>query len=79
MCDNLIYLMEFLVFYEGVLGYYFQVVLLQELENMLMFQCFVWYLVYGEGWVFYVENLGKEMGFFIDFYQDFGCFFYEVF
>lgn len=79
MRDNPTYLMESLAFHEGAPGHHFQVALSQELENTPMFQRFAWYSAYGEGWALYAENLGKEMGFFTDPYQDFGRLSYEVF
>lgn len=30
-------------------------------------------MVFVEGWVLYVESLGKEFGLFIDFYMWYGC------
>lgn len=79
MRDNPTYLMESLALHEGAPGHHFQVALSQELENTPMFQRFAWYSAYGEGWALYAENLGKEMGFFTDPYQDFGRLSYEVF
>lgn len=79
MRDNPTYLMQSLAFHEGAPGHHFQVALSQELENTPMFQRLAWYSAYGEGWALYAENLGKEMGFFTDPYQDFGRLSYEVF
>jgi len=79
MRDNPTYLMQSLAFHEGAPGHHFQSALSQELENTPMFQRFAWYSAYGEGWALYAENLGKEMGFFTDPYQDFGRLSYEVF
>lgn len=70
--------MEMLFLYEVLLGYYFQIFIVQEDMMLLVFCCYgSYYIVYVEGWVLYVESLGKELGFFIDFYQWYGCFFDE--
>ena len=74
-----VYQMETLAYHEGAPGHHFQSALAQELENAPMFQRLTWYSAYGEGWALYAENLGKEMGFFTDPYQDFGRLSYEVF
>jgi len=79
MRDNPTYLMESLAYHEGAPGHHFQSSLAQELENAPMFQRLQWYSAYGEGWALYAENLGKDMGFFTDPYQDFGRLSYEVF
>jgi uncharacterized protein (DUF885 family) len=79
MEDNPTYLMQSLAFHEGAPGHHFQSALAQELENTPMFQRFAWYSAYGEGWALYAENLGKDMGFFTDPYQDFGRLSYEIF
>ncbi len=79
MRDNPTYLMESLAYHEGAPGHHFQSALSQELENTPMFQRLAWYSAYGEGWALYAENLGKDMGFFTDPYQDFGRLSYEVF
>jgi len=79
MRDNPTYLMETLAYHEGAPGHHFQSSLAQELENAPMFQRLTWYSAYGEGWALYAENLGKDMGFFTDPYQDFGRLSYEVF
>ena len=79
MRDNPTYLMESLAYHEGSPGHHFQSSLAQELENAPMFQRLQWYSAYGEGWALYAENLGKDMGFFTDPYQDFGRLSYEVF
>ncbi|OLF74062.1 hypothetical protein AWH62_07940 [Maricaulis sp. W15] len=79
MRENPTYLMESLAYHEGAPGHHFQSSLAQELENAPMFQRLQWYSAYGEGWALYAENLGKDMGFFTDPYQDFGRLSYEVF
>ena len=74
-----IYQMETLAYHEGAPGHHFQIALAQELENTPMFQRLQGYSAYSEGWGLYAENLGKDMGFFTDPYQDFGRLSYEVF
>lgn len=79
MRDNPTYLMESLAYHEGAPGHHFQIALAQELEGVPMMQRLAWYSAYGEGWALYAEQLGKEMGFFTDPYQDFGRLSYELF
>lgn len=74
-----VYQMETLAYHEGLPGHHMQIAISQELDNVPMFQRTTWYSAYGEGWALYSENLGKDMGFFTDPYQDFGRLGYEVF
>lgn len=74
-----VYQMETLAYHEGLPGHHMQVAISQELDDVPMFQRTTWYSAYGEGWALYSENLGKDMGFFTDPYQDFGRLGYEVF
>jgi len=74
-----VYQMETLAYHEGLPGHHMQVAISQELDNVPMFQRTTWFSAYGEGWALYSENLGKDMGFFTDPYQDFGRLGYEVF
>jgi uncharacterized protein (DUF885 family) len=74
-----VYQMETLAYHEGLPGHHMQSAIAQELDNVPMFQRVTWYSAYGEGWALYSENLGKDMGFFTDPYQDFGRLSYEVF
>lgn len=46
--------------------------LVVENEDILVFWCNIYILVYGEGWVFYFEKLGEEMGMYYMFYEIFG-------
>ena len=74
-----VYQMETLAYHEGLPGHHMQIAISQELDGVPMFQRTTWYSAYGEGWALYSENLGKDMGFFTDPYQDFGRLGYEVF
>ncbi|MEE2566897.1 DUF885 domain-containing protein [Hyphobacterium marinum] len=74
-----VYQMETLAYHEGLPGHHMQIAISQELDDVPMFQRTTWYSAYGEGWALYTENLGKDMGFFTDPYQDFGRLGYEVF
>ncbi|WP_109259941.1 DUF885 domain-containing protein [Hyphobacterium indicum] len=74
-----VYQMETLAYHEGLPGHHMQVAISQELDDVPMFQRTTWFSAYGEGWALYSENLGKDMGFFTDPYQDFGRLGYEVF
>ncbi len=79
MSELPVYQMETLAYHEGLPGHHMQSAIAQELDDVPMFQRVTWYSAYGEGWALYAENLGKDMGFFTDPYQDFGRLGYEVF
>jgi len=79
MSELPVYQMESLAYHEGLPGHHMQSAIAQELDEVPMFQRVTWYSAYGEGWALYSENLGKDMGFFTDPYQDFGRLGYEVF
>lgn len=74
-----IYLMESLAYHEGAPGHHFQIALAQEVEGLPLFQRTTGYSAFSEGWALYAEQLGKEMGFFTDPYQDFGRLSFELF
>lgn len=71
-CSVLI--IELIVYYEGIFGYYMQILIVQMLFKLLLFCQQGGYIVYVEGWVLYVEQLGKDIGFYKDLLFDYGCF-----
>jgi len=66
------YQMEALAFHEGLPGHHMQIAIAQELEGVPMFQKFIDFTAFTEGWGLYSEMLGKDMGFYKDPYSDFG-------
>jgi uncharacterized protein (DUF885 family) len=74
-----IYLMESLAYHEGAPGHHFQIALAQEVGGLPLFQRTTGYSAFIEGWALYAEQLGKDMGFFTDPYQDFGRLSFELF
>jgi uncharacterized protein (DUF885 family) len=66
------YQMEALAYHEGIPGHHMQRAIAQELEGIPEFQKYVSFTAYTEGWGLYTEELGKDMGFYVDPYSDFG-------
>jgi uncharacterized protein (DUF885 family) len=66
------YQMEALAYHEGIPGHHMQRTIAQELEGIPEFQKYVSFTAYTEGWGLYTEELGKDMGFYVDPYSDFG-------
>ncbi len=62
-----------LAYHEGVPGHHLQFSIAQELTGLPPFRKFNLDLnAYTEGWAFYSERLGKEVGFYQDPYSDYG-------
>ncbi len=63
---------ESTAYHEGVPGHHMQISIAQELPELPPFRQQAFYGAYMEGWAFYCEKLGKEMGFYKDPYSDYG-------
>ena len=64
---------EAIAYHEGVPGHHLQFSIAQELTDLPPFRKFNLDLnAYTEGWAFYSERLGKEVGFYQDPYSDYG-------
>ena len=64
---------EAIAYHEGVPGHHLQFSIMQELSGLPPFRKFgVNYNAYTEGWAFYSERLGKEVGFYQDPYSEYG-------
>jgi len=64
---------EAIAYHEGVPGHHLQFSIAQELTGLPPFRKFSLDLnAYTEGWAFYSERLGKEVGFYQDPYSDYG-------
>ena len=59
-------------YHEGVPGHHMQISIAQELPELPLFRQHEEYTAYVEGWAFYSERLGKEVGFFQDPYSYYG-------
>jgi uncharacterized protein (DUF885 family) len=64
---------EAIAYHEGVPGHHLQFSIAQELTGLPPFRKYNLDLnAYSEGWAFYSERLGKEVGFYQDPYSDYG-------
>jgi uncharacterized protein (DUF885 family) len=64
---------EAIAYHEGVPGHHLQFSIAQELTGLPPFRRYNLDLnAYTEGWAFYSERLGKEVGFYQDPYSDYG-------
>jgi len=63
---------EAIAYHEGVPGHHMQFSIAQELTDIPSFRKFSDYNAYSEGWAFYSERLGKEVGFYQDPYSEYG-------
>jgi uncharacterized protein (DUF885 family) len=63
---------EAIAYHEGVPGHHMQFSIAQELTGVPQFRKFSTYTAYSEGWAFYTERLGKEIGFYQDPYSEYG-------
>jgi uncharacterized protein (DUF885 family) len=64
---------EAIAYHEGVPGHHLQFSIAQELTDLPPFRRYDLDLnAYTEGWAFYSERLGKEVGFYQDPYSDYG-------
>ncbi len=64
---------EAIAYHEGVPGHHLQFSIASELTDLPPYRKFgVNYNAYSEGWAFYSERLGKEVGFYQDPYSEYG-------
>lgn len=63
---------EAIAYHEGIPGHHMQFSIAQELPDVPAFRRFSEYNAYSEGWAFYAERLGKEVGFYQDPYSEYG-------
>jgi len=63
---------EALAFHEGVPGHHLDGSVTSQLKGLPAFRRFGGFTAWNEGWGLYAEKLGKDMGFYIDPYRDFG-------
>jgi uncharacterized protein (DUF885 family) len=63
---------EAIAYHEGIPGHHLQFSIAQELPDVPAFRRFASYNAYSEGWAFYAERLGREMGFYQDPYSEYG-------
>jgi uncharacterized protein (DUF885 family) len=64
---------EAIAYHEGVPGHHLQFSIASELTDLPAFRKFgLEYNAYSEGWAFYSERLGKDIGFYQDPYSDYG-------
>jgi len=63
---------EAIAYHEGVPGHHLQISLAQEQTGIPEFRRFEMYTAFVEGWAFYSEQLGKEVGFYQNPYSKYG-------
>ena len=63
---------EGVAYHEGIPGHHLQFSIAQEQTDLPAFRRFSSYNAYSEGWAFYAERLGKEVGFYQDPYSEYG-------
>ncbi len=63
---------EAIAYHEGIPGHHLQFSIAQEQTDLPAFRRFASYTAYTEGWAFYAERLGKEVGFYQNPYDEFG-------
>jgi uncharacterized protein (DUF885 family) len=63
---------EAIAYHEGVPGHHLQFSIAQELTDIPPFRKYENYNAYSEGWAFYSERLGKDVGFYQDPYSEYG-------
>ena len=63
---------EAIAYHEGVPGHHLQISLAQELPDLPAFRQHASYTAFVEGWAFYAERLGKDVGRYQDPYSEYG-------
>jgi uncharacterized protein (DUF885 family) len=67
-----LYGVESIAYHEGIPGHHLQISIAQEMAGIPEFRKFEGYTAYVEGWAFYSEHLGKDVGLYQDPYSDYG-------
>jgi uncharacterized protein (DUF885 family) len=67
-----LYSVESIAYHEGIPGHHLQISIQEELQGVPEFRKFEQYTAYTEGWAFYAEHLGKDIGLYQDPYSDYG-------
>ena len=67
-----LYSVESIAYHEGIPGHHLQISIAQEMTGIPEFRKFERYTAYTEGWAFYAERLGKDVGLYQDPYSDYG-------
>jgi uncharacterized protein (DUF885 family) len=67
-----LYSVEDIAYHEGIPGHHLQISIAQEMTGVPEFRKFEHYTAYTEGWAFYAEHLGKDVGLYQDPYSDYG-------
>ena len=67
-----LYSVESIAYHEGIPGHHLQISIAHELTGIPEFRKFERYTAYTEGWAFYSEHLGKDVGLYQDPYSDYG-------
>lgn len=70
--DRLLLNVEAIAYHEGMPGHHLQFSTADTLQGLPTFRKFASYDAYSEGWALYVEQLGKELGFYQDPYSEYG-------
>ena len=63
---------EAIAYHEGIPGHHLQISIAQELPDLPAFRRYGGYTAFVEGWAFYSERLGKEVGEYQDPYSEYG-------
>ena len=63
---------EAIAYHEGIPGHHLQFTIAAELPDLPPFRKYGDFTAYSEGWAFYSERLGKEVGFYQDPYSEYG-------
>jgi uncharacterized protein (DUF885 family) len=67
-----LYSVESIAYHEGIPGHHLQISIAQEMKDVPEFRKYEQYTAYTEGWAFYSEHLGKDIGLYQDPYSDYG-------
>jgi len=67
-----LYSVESIAYHEGIPGHHLQISIAQEMTGVPEFRKFEGFTAYVEGWAFYSEHLGKDIGLYQDPYSEYG-------